>query len=487
MQLVNKQNQKKLQISFFCYIILTESGDVMPNFNKYGLKQEVLESIKNIGFTKPTKIQDIVIPVALKKINLIGKGKTGSGKTHSFLIPIANRIEVDNPNLQCIVLLPTRELSLQIYQTFKEFFKDNFSNLKITCLTGGKDSKRDLTKLNVTPQILIGTPEKIKKMTVDTGAVNLSTVNTFVIDEADMTLEMGFLNEVDMIANLVDKKAHIMVFSATIPVGIKPFLKKYLRNPVLLEDQTAVDNQDIEHILFPCRGKSTNETLKLVLENINPYVCLIFANTKKEVEETYKYLTSLNYDVAMIHGSLQSRERKRSIKKSLNGEFKYIVASDIASRGIDIPGVSHVISLGFPKNNLEFYLHRAGRCGRNNVTGKCISLYHNQDKQTIQKLMSMGIQFSHQEIKNDKWVVLKDFDARTRRVNKKVSEVDLEIKKVVIQNKNKKVKPNYKKKVKQQIDKIKRKHRREVIQKDIKKRQIKRAIENSKNKGSDLS
>ncbi len=455
----------------------------MPNFNNYGLKQEVLASIENIGFKKPTKIQDLVIPVALKKINLIGKGKTGSGKTHSFLIPIANRLEVNDPNLQCIILLPTRELALQIFQTCKEFFKLNFSKIKITCLTGGQDSKRDLNKLSPTPQILIGTPEKIKNLTIDTGAIDLSKVNTLVIDEADMTLEMGFLNEVDRIASLVDKNVHIMIFSATIPVGIRPFLKKYLKNPILLEDEKNVEHQDIEHILFPCRGKTTLETLSLILKNINPYVCLIFANTKKEVEKIYEYLIEEGYNVAMIHGDLQSRERKRNIKKSLNGEFKYIVASDIASRGIDISGVSHVISLSFPKNNLDFYMHRAGRCGRNNVKGQCISLYHKQDNEVIQKLIGMGIHFSHQEIKNNQWVVLKDYNSRSKRTPKKINELDLEIKKVIVQSKKQKVKPNYKKKVRTQIDKIKKKHRREMIQKDIKKRQIQRAIQAKNDKG----
>ena len=453
----------------------------MSLFEDYKLKPIVLESINSIGFKKPTIIQNLVIPVALENKNLIGKGKTGSGKTHSFLIPISNKIQTSKQTLQCVILVPTRELAIQINKCCKDFFALQ-KDIKITCLTGGVDANRDLSKLSTTPHILIGTPERIKKLVIDNGSLNLSTVETFVIDEADMTLEMGFLNEVDRIASLIKKDAQIMVFSATIPAGIKAFMRKYLKKPVLLEDEKSNVHANIEHVLYPCRGKDKKEVLHTILQNINPYVCLIFANTKKEVEEVYKYLVNLDYPVEMIHGDLKSRERKRNIKRSLEGEFKYIVASDIASRGIDIAGVSHVISIGLPKNNLEFYMHRAGRCGRNNLDGTCITIFNNSDKEAINRLIGQKVEFKTKEIKSGEWKEIKDFNARINRT-KKVTELDLQIQKVVATNKNKKVKPNYKKKIRDQVDKLKRKHKREIIQKDIKKRQIARAIENSKKAG----
>ena len=337
---------------------------------------------------------------------------------------------------------------------------------------GGQESQKDIEKLNVTPQILIGTPERIQHIVIDNGLLNLSTVSTLIIDEADMTLEMGFLNEVDRIASLIHPQAQIMVFSATIPVGMRPFLKKYLKNPILIEDDKSSDHENIEHILYPSKERNIYDILDLILQNINPYVCLIFANTKKEVENIYNELHLRNYDVEMIHGDLKSRERKKNIKRSLNGEFKYIIASDIASRGIDIPGVSHVISIGMPSiEHLDFYMHRAGRCGRNNLTGQCITIYQNKDKEAISKLSDQGITFVTKEIKNHEWKTLKNFDSRKKRM-KKPGEMDVEIKKVIHQNRLKKVKPNYKKKIKLQIDQIKRKHKREFIKKEIKKRQI---------------
>ena len=181
----------------------------MENFKQLNLKEKVLESIKNINFIKPTYIQTLVIPEALKNKSLIAKGKTGSGKTHSYLIPIANKIE-ENNLLQVVVLTPTRELAMQTYQVAKEFF--SLFKLKITLLVGGQDINKDNDKLNSTPNIIIGTPQRIKSLGIDQGLINFKYVNTLIIDEADMTFELGFLNEVDKICSLIAKNAQIMVF-----------------------------------------------------------------------------------------------------------------------------------------------------------------------------------------------------------------------------------------------------------------------------------
>lgn len=449
----------------------------MENFKQLNLKEKVLESIKNINFIKPTYIQTLVIPEALKNKSLIAKGKTGSGKTHSYLIPIANKIE-ENNLLQVVVLTPTRELAMQTYQVAKEFF--SLFKLKITLLVGGQDINKDNDKLNSTPNIIIGTPQKIKSLGIDQGLINFKYVNTLIIDEADMTFELGFLNEVDKICSLIAKNAQIMVFSATIPVSLRNFLRKYMKKPLMIEDDKNNDNQNIKHLLIPIRGRNIYELLIDILNNINPYVCLIFANTKEEVETTYKSLLNNDFDVSIIHGDLPSRERKRNIKNALEAKHKFIVASDIAARGIDIVGVSHVISLSLPKNNLEFYTHRAGRCGRNNLEGICICLYKTNDKESILKLEKQGIDFQHCDFKNGNFKELSPFSYRSKHQKNTLQEVDLQIKKVIAKNKNKKVKPNYKKKVKLEIEKIKRKHKREIIKKDIKKRQIARAIEKTK-------
>ncbi len=452
----------------------------MASFNEYNLKDKVINAINNIGFKEPTKTQQLVLPHALNGKNLACKGKTGSGKTHCFLIPIANKIDENSKNLQALILVPTRELALQINQRCKEFFKGY--DIKISCLTGGVDTLREKNRIQTTPQILIGTPEKICDIAINSGLINLKYVNTFVVDEADMTLEMGFLNEVDRIAYLC-KDAQMMVFSATLPAGIKQFIKKYFKSPLIIEDEKSNNNDSITHILYPLRSKDVNNELLNIIKNINPYVCLIFANKKENVEQIYKFLINNGVECGIIHGDLQARERKGNIKKALSGMYKFIVCSDIAARGIDIPGVSHVISVHLPKNNLEFYTHRAGRAGRMNLDGICITLYDKDDEASIKALTNQGIIFKRMEIKNNEWKELKDFDARSKRKGKGKIDDPLknEIAKAVRMNKSKKVKPNHKKKMKEAVEKVKRKHKREIIKNDIQKRIRQRAI--NKNKG----
>lgn len=451
----------------------------MGTFNEFNLNEKTLKAIEEIHFFETTTTQKLVLPHALNNENLACKGKTGSGKTHCFIIPIANKLNESMKKLQAIILVPTRELAIQTTQRCKEFFVH--FDIKISCLTGGVDTLREKNKIISTPQILIGTPEKINEIAVKEGLLNLQDVKTLVIDEADMTLEMGFLNEVDRVAFLC-KNAQIMVFSATIPAGIRQFIRKYFSSPLILQDDQTDYNYQIEHILYPLRGKEKEETLLEIVSNLNPYICLIFCNKKEEVESIYHFLINHSIDCGIIHGNLAARERKGNIKRALNGQYRFIVCSDIAARGIDIDGVSHVISLGFPKNNLEFYIHRAGRSGRLNMHGQCITIFDKDDKESIKKLEEQGIVFSVKEIKNGEWKELKNFDARNKRKNQKKTDDNLqkEINKVVRIKKSKTIKPNYKKKVKQAVEKVKRKHRREVIQKDIKKRIKERAIKRSK-------
>ena len=215
-------------------------------------KLEIQSKSSNLNELDDSKLKEII-----QQIGLIIVATT----TPNYLMPgIANKIQKDKPILQSILLVPTRELALQLYQCCKIFFK-NFPEVKISCLMGGQESQKDIEKLNVTPQILIGTPERIQHIVIDNGLLNLSTVSTLIIDEADMTLEMGFLNEVDRIASLIHPQAQIMVFSATIPVGIRPFLKKYLKNPILIEDDKSSDHENIEHILYPSKERNIYDIL----------------------------------------------------------------------------------------------------------------------------------------------------------------------------------------------------------------------------------
>ena len=438
-----------------------------------------IQEIMNLEHFKTlTPIQEKVINRKNKNRDIIGISSTGSGKSHAFFMPIFDMLDFDLNEVQAVISAPTRELAYQLYDRCKKIAKH--FNVRVKLVTGGMEK---VTSMEKQPQIVIGTPGRMKDMFIKDNVLRLDTAKIVVIDEADMTLEFGFLEDIDQILSKMDKKVQIMVFSATIPESLQPFLKKYLHDPLRIEIQKDDDFQsDVKHYLVPCKHKSYEEKVLDILTCIQPYVCLIFANTTQEAQKIAETMRSNGYDLVELHSGLESRERMQAIKMIQSQKKSYIVASDIATRGIDLEGITHVISCGFPKD-LKFYIHRAGRTGRANRDGQCIALYQEKDEKAIHSLMKQGIEFEHKDVKNHMFVDLKPF-VNKRPVKK--DEFHEEIEKIVHKNKKKKVKPNYKKKQRQEIDRMKRKKRREMIKQDIKRQQKERAKERQRQKEYEL-
>lgn len=448
--------------------------DKILSMNNLNLKSETLKFIELNGFKSLTKVQDATIKIANKGKDVIVLSKTGTGKTHAFLIPIMEKINPAIDETQVIISSPTRELAFQIYQNAL-IMKEIYPDLRIKLLSGGLDTRRMKDGLKKAPQIVIGTPGRIKALFSDS-TLRVDLVKMFVVDEADMTIEYGFLDDVDAVFSKMFNP-QVMCFSATLPEGLKPFIKKYLNHPQLIEikDDEKVD-PNIEHILINCKHKSYGEALLDILGGFNPYVCLIFANTREECDEVYALFKRNKIKAVLLHGGLDSRQRQRAIKEISSKEVTYVIASDIASRGLDIDAITHVVSLGFPKE-LSFYIHRSGRTGRNGRHGICYALYQKQDEAAINTLIKQGIKFTPKQYKNGEWRDLKSFDfKRVSYSEKREKEIAKMLKK-----KNEKVKPNYKKKKTQKIEDIKRKERREYIRKKIqeeKKARYKKAARN---------
>lgn len=414
------------------------------------------------GFKELTNVQKAVKEYTDYKKDLVAISKTGTGKTHAYLLPIAEMINPKSDKTQVLISLPTRELAYQVYQNAK-VLNEVFDDLRISLLAGGSDRKRSKEKLeNAVPHIIIGTPGRIKDL-FENNLIRVDFVQMFVIDEADMTLEYGFLEDIDKVFSHMVKNPEILCFSATFPKQLQIFVKKYLNNPKIITVEDKKRDPKLTHILVPCKHKEYKDRLLDLLPIINPYICLIFANSKDEADEVYATLKAHNYRTLLLHGGLDSRERNKAIKSLNRKEYTYIVASDVASRGIDIDGISHVISLGFPKK-LDFYIHRAGRTGRNSKDGTVYALFKEEDIQSIRNLENRGIKFIGKDIKNNDF---KDIKTPTYKRIKKNDEVEKEIAKTLTR-KNEKVKPNYKKKKKEAIEKIKRKQRREFIRNKIK-------------------
>ena len=433
------------------------------DFNNYNLHDKTCKFIELNHFSEPTKIQEEVIPLALKGKDIIGKSQTGTGKTHAFLIPIFNEIDVEKDQVQAIITAPTRELALQIYNKALDMQKIDHS-IRIKLITGGIEKSKMSSQLKKQPHIVIGTPGRMRDLFLDDQTLMLQNADILVIDEADMTLEYGFLEDIDQICSRM-KKVQMMSFSATIPEQLKLFLKKYMVRPETIE---ILDDKKfkprIEHILIPSRHFSYEDKLLDLLPTFNPYLCLIFANTRTECASVANRLREVGYGVIELHGDLSSRERRSAMKDLGNLKEKYIVASDIAARGIDIDGVSHVISLGFPKE-LDFYVHRSGRTGRAGKEGICFALYKDSDESSIKQLQVKGIHFEHMKIIGRQLVEMKPIFYKRKRND---DPLEKEVSKIV-NNKKLKIKPGYKKKRKIQVEKLKKKAKRSMIQTEIKK------------------
>lgn len=428
------------------------------SFKDFNFKPYIQRALDELKFVDPTDVQAKLIPVVRSGRDLVGESKTGSGKTHTFLLPIFEKLDESSDDVQVVITAPSRELGTQIYQATKQIAEHSEQEIRVVNYVGGTDKLRQIEKLKVSqPHIVIGTPGRIYDL-VKSGDLAIHKAHTFVVDEADMTLDMGFLDTVDKIAGSLPKDVQILVFSATIPQKLQPFLKKYLTNPVMEKIKTATVIADtVDNWLLSTKGRDKNAQILELSKLMQPYLAMIFVNTKERADELHSYLSSNGLKVAKIHGGIAPRERKRIMNQVKNLEFEYIVATDLAARGIDIEGVSHVINDAIPQD-LSFFVHRVGRTGRNGLSGTAITLYQPSDDSDIRELEKLGINFIPKVIKNGEFQDTYDRDRRNNR-EKSYQKLDTEMIGLV-KKKKKKIKPGYKKKIQWKVDEKRRKERR---------------------------
>ncbi|MGT2950404.1 DEAD/DEAH box helicase [Streptococcus cuniculi] len=427
-------------------------------FTEFTLKPYIQEALKEIGFVTATEVQERLIPIVLSGRDLVGESKTGSGKTHTFLIPIFQQLQEEVEQVQAVITAPSRELATQIYQAARQIAMCSSTEIRVVNYVGGTDKQRQIDKLQTSqPHIVIGTPGRIYDL-VKSGDLAIHKATTFVVDEADMTLDMGFLETVDRIASSLPKNLQFLVFSATIPQKLQPFLKKYLTNPVIEQIKTqTVISDTIDNWLISTKGRDKNALILDITKLMQPYLAMIFVNTKTRADELHSYLSANGLRVAKIHGDIPPRERKRIMNQVKNLEFEYIVATDLAARGIDIEGVSHVINDAIPQD-LSFFVHRVGRTGRNGLAGTAITLYQPSDDADIRELEKLNIRFVPKMMKDGEF---QDTYDRDRRVNREKSREKLDLEMIgLVKKKKKKIKPGYKKKIQWAVDEKRRKTKR---------------------------
>lgn len=427
-------------------------------FTDTRLRREIRQGLAKIGFTKPTPVQEKVIPAMLKGESMIVQAATGSGKTHAYLIPILNAIDEDARYVQAIVTAPSRELADQLYRVARQLRDNSGLNIAIAHLAGGSDRDRQIARFEQNkPQLVIATPGRLLDF-ADKKILLLDQVKNFVIDEADMTLDLGFLADVDKIAARLSKDVVMSAFSATIPVKLTNFLRKYMTKPEeIVIDNPAVIAPTIKNDLLDIGSKDRKKIVYKLLTMGQPYLALVFANTKQMVDELADYLTKQGLKVAKIHGGITERERKRTLREVRAGQYQYVVASDLAARGIDLPGVSLVINYEIPKD-LEFIIHRIGRTGRNGLPGHAVTLVREEEMNRVGALEHMGVHFDFVEIKDGALAPRTHYRRRDNRTAAN-RQLDPHMKGVVKKVKSKR-KPGYKKKLKQAIQEDNRKKRK---------------------------
>ena len=339
-------------------------------FSKFKIGEELLKSIEGLGYKAPSEVQEKVIPEILKNNDVIVKSQTGSGKTAAFGIPLCEKIDWDENSPQVLVLTPTRELAVQVSEDISNIGR--FKRIKAVAVFGKEPISDQIRKLKQKTHIVVGTPGRVFDH-IDKGSLDLSKIKYFVIDEADEMLNMGFIDQVESIIKRLPKKKVTMLFSATMPDAIKELSEKHMNKPVdiSIESQKLITD-NIEHTLYYVNYEKKLENLNSILIHEKPETAVIFARTQENVDKVFEYLKSKKYSVNKIHGGMLQKERLSTMESYRRGDFRLLVATDVASRGIDIEGITHVINFELPVEK-EAYVHRIGRTGRAGAKGKAIS------------------------------------------------------------------------------------------------------------------
>ncbi|MCM3189275.1 MULTISPECIES: ATP-dependent RNA helicase DbpA [Bacillus] len=342
----------------------------MSHFKNYQISHDILRALEGLGYTEPTKVQQSVIPAALERKDLVVKSQTGSGKTASFGIPLCELTDWDENKPQALILTPTRELAVQVKEDITNIGR--FKRIKATAVFGKSSFDKQKAELKQKSHIVVGTPGRVLDH-IEKGTLPLDRLSYLVIDEADEMLNMGFIEQVEAIIKHLPTERTTMLFSATLPQDIEKLSRQYMQNPEHIEIKAAgLTTRNIEHAVIQVREENKFSLLKDVLMTENPDSCIIFCRTKEHVNQLTDELDDLGYPCDKIHGGMIQEDRFDVMNEFKRGEYRYLVATDVAARGIDIENISLVINYDLPLEK-ESYVHRTGRTGRAGNKGKAIS------------------------------------------------------------------------------------------------------------------
>ena len=370
--------------------------NISMNFNQLGIIAPILKALKEKNYTEPTSIQSEAIPKILQKNDILGSAQTGTGKTAAFAIPIIQNIHLntDNqhkkPQIKALIVTPTRELAIQIDDNIKQYSK--YTYVKHTVIFGGVKQAAQVAKLKSGIHILTATPGRLLDL-IGQGYIHLNHIDTFVLDEADRMLDMGFIHDIRKLLEILPKKRQSLFFSATLPKNIVDLSRKILNNPKKIEVSPVSSTAETikQYVYYTNKADKRNLLLHILREHDEQV--LLFSRTKHGANKIVRFLTGKKINAAVIHGDKAQNQRQKALKQFKSGEVRVLVATDIAARGIDIQKLKYVVNFDIP-NVSEDYVHRIGRSGRAGEAGIAISICEPEENvyiRQIEKLIKQKI------------------------------------------------------------------------------------------------
>lgn len=353
-------------------------------FKEFNLRKEHILALQDMYIENPTDIQSKVIPKMRKGKDILAHAQTGTGKTLAFLIPILESIPDISSGIKSLIIVPTRELSNQITDVLKYFQK--YRSLSVVNASGGHNITAQIQKLSSNTDIVVGTPGRVLDL-LRNGNINFKNIDSFVIDEMDQILAFGFLEDVILLMNKTPRKKQVCMFSATVSQDVKKLSKQFMLNPIYLtaeRGEVVLDN--ISQLIVQTKDSRKLSSLIYSIEKINPFMCMIFCNSKKNAEKLYSDFIHHQYkNMELLHGEMSQNKRENILKKFRELKVQYLITTDLSARGMDIEGVSHVINYDIPRD-VEYYIHRIGRTGRMNQIGYAISFVTEKDIANMKKI-----------------------------------------------------------------------------------------------------
>ncbi|SHK14867.1 DEAD/DEAH box helicase [Desulforamulus aeronauticus] len=353
------------------------------SFSNYQLSSELLKAISMLNYNSPTRVQQEVIPAVLEKKDIIVKSQTGSGKTASFAIPICELVDWEENKPQALVIVPTRELAIQVKEDI--FNIGRFKRVKVPAIYGKAPFYMQEKELKQKSHVVVGTPGRIIDH-IGRGTFDTSKIKYLVIDEADEMLTMGFIEDLKIIISSIPIDRVTMLLSATMPKDIETLCEQYMKNPIHVEIEE--ENSSLDRIYqagYIIEEREKIDLLKDVTIIENPDSCIIFCNTRQIVDEVYDELTNLKYNCQKIHGGMEQPDRLRIMKNFKQGYFRYLIATDVAARGLDIDNISLIINYDISQDS-ESYVHRIGRTGRISREGRAITFVTKDESKFLEDI-----------------------------------------------------------------------------------------------------